>query len=137
MALTDRQLLAYTDVVDIWAPSFQAGTNSDGFRKDATYTLVASNEACKYFSRPEDTRPSLVGRTERGAGIVRDECFRFDSERVILDGYIFKLKTPGHPQVNQFWVAKGNSVARISSGGREPNFAEVVVQRCDPGGLLT
>lgn len=132
MALTDRQLLAYLDYVDIWAPSIPSGTNSDGTKKDSTWTKVGTAVQCKYFSRVEDSKPSETGRSLKSLGIVRDEAFRFDVAQTMLAGYVLKLVTVGHPRVNTFFTVNATAAARLTAGIRTPNFNQVVVKRTKP-----
>jgi len=133
MPLTTRQTYLYTDTCNIWKPVRLSGTTAEGFKKDYDWDLVASSVACKYFSSSTVTSTSPIGRTiDRSQDI-----FHFDVGQEISDGYIIKLTTHGHPDVNKLYLVKALAMNRPSSGDRIPNYlaVEVVEQPKPPNGV--
>lgn len=91
MALNPRQMRAYKDLVDLWAPSRTVDTS--GEPSGDTFTLVASNVVCKYEYTDNISDPtSDVGRVKRPT-IFTDDKLHMEAAQQCGEGWMIVNRT--------------------------------------------
>lgn len=118
MSFGYRKTQAYTDVVDLYAPTLGAIDPSTNELSDLTYSASADYEdvKCHWEPKPEASQPGAPGRTNQDIIITTDK-FHFDQDRPqtvntsalwpLGDGWIIQLLTPGHPEYGSWYKIIG------------------------------
>lgn len=129
MALTARQRRLYKDLIEIYKPN--ATTIVDKTPKDTRLPSTATYEdvPAKLFSKPEASRPEKhIGRSNMDIIFTLDEL-HVEASVDIDDTYYFRLKTPDHPDFNEWWVCQGSAKTRISEGRRKANVKIILCKK--------
>lgn len=96
MAITWRQVRAYSDRVNLYAPvAADLGPNNEA--GDDSVSLAFSDVACHWEARPESSIPAAPGRTNQDY-LTTTDAFHFAADQEIADGWFIELSTPGHPE---------------------------------------
>ena len=134
--LNRRQDRFYTDTVDIWARP------GDGVPITKDANKRALNLSYKPVSTPDQTavrcmlqtaiegnrfeRP--IGRTAFDNIFTLDRCF-FEVTVDINDQDVVRIKTAGHPLLNEDFIVQGAGVIRESRGKRKGNYRLIQLKR--------
>lgn len=107
MALSQRQLILYTDVVDIYLPS-QPGANR---------LLNRDIEALQYPSTPTYAgvycfrktvskigKGEFTGREKQQSTTANIDTCHFEAGQVAPPNAVFQVKTTGDPELNQWYL---------------------------------
>lgn len=115
------QKILHRDVCNIWEPDaleFEA----DGEPHITTFTLIATGQKCRFYTRPSTSSPKPFGRYEDDMIFTLD-VVRFPAGVVIDDGYVLKFTSAGD-NLNTFWIVMGEPTSR-----RRLNLRQVYVKR--------
>lgn len=139
MALTLRQQKFYTDTVDVWHGPGAAGvplpTDDNDVVTNIVYNPVASPDLtavkCMLQTQAEGNlyeRP--LGRTAFDNIFTLDRCF-FEAGTAIKDQDVVRIKTAGHPLLNEYFIVQGEGRERESRGARRGNYKVIQLKRSD------
>lgn len=131
MSLNKRQERLYADVAVIYKPVKQSGTTAEGFKKDPTYTLVASDVSCKFFRRGETSLAAGVGRMPKINDYQLDRIHT-DVDQEVGDAYAFVITNNESPYAGYCFMVDGVPTRRQDTSPRRPNYCMSYVKHVYP-----
>lgn len=121
MAITWRQVRAYSDRVNLYAPvAADLGPNNEA--GDDSVSLAFSDVACHWEARPESSIPAAPGRTNQDY-LTTTDAFHFAADQEIADGWFIELSTAGHPEQGAWFVVVGAPSTHMWRAGKLTVFA--------------
>lgn len=121
MAITWRQVRAYSDRVNLYAPvAGDLGPNNEA--GDSSFALAFTGVPCHWEAKPESSIPAAPGRTNQDY-LTTTDAFHFAADQEVADGWFIELTTPGHAEDGAWFVVVGAPRTHMWRAGKLAVFA--------------
>lgn len=115
MALTERQLILYKDVVDLYAPSpitTKRLPNNEVTSNRYPSTPTSASVSCYRETAPELANGRFYGRSQKEDTVSLLDRVHFDVSVTIGPNYVFQVKTAGDPELNEWYLVLGDNMVK-------------------------
>jgi hypothetical protein len=129
MALTELQLEAYTDTINVYR-KVRSSTSGENIYSATPHiaALACMLQEVESFDKlnadPTHNHRGSIGKTKVMSIFTMHRLY-FEVDEDIIGQDLVEVLTAGHPDLNKWFLVMGNKKSWITAGERDANYAKV------------